>query len=148
MATQETIEMLKCHGIKPSAQRISIMEYLLNHRTHPTVDAIYGDLVETMPTLSKTTIYNTLKLLEAHDAVTELTIDKKTAHYDSVTTPHSHFLCKSCGRIFDVPFVYVCDHAMGDAYVVDEVEINYKGHCRECLAAAGSRRQTEKNINH
>ena len=34
MATQETIEMLKCHGIKPSAQRISIMEYLLNHRTH------------------------------------------------------------------------------------------------------------------
>ena len=28
------------NGIKPSVQRLAIMMYLLEHRTHPTVDEI------------------------------------------------------------------------------------------------------------
>ena len=48
--------------IKPSVQRLAVMTYLLEHRTHPTVDEIYSELQDKIPTLSKTTIYNTLKL--------------------------------------------------------------------------------------
>ena len=42
-------------------QRIAIMEYLMEHRTHPSADEIYTALSPSMPTLSKTTVYNTLK---------------------------------------------------------------------------------------
>ena len=35
------VERLQGHNIKPSVQRIAIMKYLMEHRTHPTVDEIY-----------------------------------------------------------------------------------------------------------
>ena len=53
---------LLSHKIKPSMQRIAIMDYLFEHKVHPTVDKIFNDLYPQIPTLSKTTVYNTLKL--------------------------------------------------------------------------------------
>ena len=50
------VERLQGHNIKPSVQRIAIMKYLMEHRTHPTVDEIYTALSPTIPTLSKTTV--------------------------------------------------------------------------------------------
>lgn len=128
----KAIDILTSHGIRPSAPRISIMEYLLSNRTHPTVDAIYSDLVVKMPTLSKTTIYSTLKLLEEHKTISELTIDKKTAHYDGIMDPHSHFLCKKCGRIIDVPLPAVKPDIFGDEFVVEEADVYYRGMCKQC----------------
>ena len=49
-------------GIKPSLQRLAVMKYLMQYHTHPTVDEIYAALHSSIPTLSKTTIYNTLSL--------------------------------------------------------------------------------------
>lgn len=129
----QAIERLKAHGIKPSAQRISIMEYLLIHRTHPTVETIYNALLPSMPTLSKTTVYNTLKLLEGNNVILELTIDKKTAHYDGDTMPHSHFLCKKCGKIADIPLTPMAAEQYAPDFFIDETEIYYKGYCNKCL---------------
>ena len=56
MDTNETFSRLTEHGIKPSMQRMAVMEYLMTHRTHPTVDEIYTALHPSMPTLSKTTV--------------------------------------------------------------------------------------------
>lgn len=53
----DVIERLQSHSIKPSVQRIAIMQYLMDHHTHPTVDEIYTALAPSMPTLSKTTVY-------------------------------------------------------------------------------------------
>ena len=96
----DVVERLQSHSIKPSVQRMSIMRYLMEHLTHPTVDEIYTSLSPEMPTLSKTTVYNTLKLLSDHGAIQTLTIDERNTCYDADTTPHAHFLCKRCGRIY------------------------------------------------
>ena len=53
---------LKEHNIKPSYQRMKIFQYLLDNHNHPTVDTIYKALCTEIPTLSKTTVYNTLNL--------------------------------------------------------------------------------------
>jgi len=49
--------------IKPSYQRIKIFEYLYHEMNHPTADVIFKNLVNDIPTLSKTTVYNTLKIV-------------------------------------------------------------------------------------
>lgn len=67
-------------------QRIAIMEYLMTHRTHPTVDEIYTALSPSMPTLSKTTVYNTLRLLAEHGAVLELDMDSRNTRFDGDVT--------------------------------------------------------------
>ena len=41
---ERAIERLKRHDIKPSEQRIVIMQYLLTHHNHPTADTIYSEL--------------------------------------------------------------------------------------------------------
>ena len=63
------------HNIKPSMQRIAIMEYLMDNPIHPSADDIYTALSPSMPTLSKTTVYNTLKLFSEQGAALMLTID-------------------------------------------------------------------------
>ena len=98
-------QYLSSFGVKPSMQRIAIMEYLMTHRTHPTVDEIYTALSPSMPTLSKTTVYNTLRLLAEHGAVLELDMDSRNTRFDGDVTPHAHFYCKSCGRIEDLPLI-------------------------------------------
>ena len=84
------VERLQGHNIKPSVQRIAIMKYLMEHRTHPTVDEIYTALSPTIPTLSKTTVYNTLKILSEQGAAQTLTI-----HAMMPTPLHIHISCAS-----------------------------------------------------
>ena len=98
----KTYEYLLNFGIKPSVQRIAIMDYLLTHRTHPAIDEIYLALCEDIPTLSKTTVYNTLKLFVEHGAAQMLTIDERNTCYDADIQLHAHFLCKKCGKILDL----------------------------------------------
>ena len=57
--TQEILDTLSEGGVKPSAQRIAILRYLMENRIHPTVDEIFKSLQPTTPTLSRTTDYNT-----------------------------------------------------------------------------------------
>lgn len=128
------VERLQKHNIKPSMQRISIMKYLMEHRTHPTVDEIYTALSPAIPTLSKTTVYNTLKILSEQGAAQTLTIDERNTCYDADTTPHAHFLCKRCGKIYDLPYdatKKVVEMNM-EGHEVQEIHYYYKGFCRHC----------------
>lgn len=134
---KKALECLQAHNIHPSVQRIAVMEYLLNHHTHPTVEDIYTELHPQIPTLSRTTVYNTLKLFASQGAATMLTIDEKRACYDSVLTPHAHFICRKCGHIYDVDLkdtgnqVHTSELPAGH---VEEEHVYYKGICKHCLA--------------
>ena len=128
-------EYLLSYDIKPSVQRIAIMDYLLKHHTHPCIDEIYMALHDYIPTLSKTTVYNTLKLFVEHGAAKMLTIDERNACFDGDTSAHAHFQCKCCGKIFDMP-MHINEKAMNDmadkGFSVEEVHNYYKGVCPDC----------------
>ena len=68
MVEQEAYERLMECGVRPSVQRLAIVEFLLTHATHPTVEDVYQGLCTKIPTLSRTTVYNTLRLLSEHHA--------------------------------------------------------------------------------
>lgn len=124
------------HGVKPSMQRIAVMDYLMKNRTHPTVDEIYSALSPKMPTLSKTTVYNTLKLLSEQGAAQMLTIDEKNVCFDADTTSHAHFLCKECGRIYDLSTQVTLRETYGteiEGHSITEIHYYYKGICSKCL---------------
>lgn len=135
----ETVtQHLKSHGIRPSVQRVAIMKYLMEHHTHPTAETIYVDLRETVPTLSRTTVYNTLQLLASCHAINILSIDKRNMNYDGRTEPHAHFLCQCCGKIVDVEVdAHLHEHLYSsEQFKVEQVELNYTGVCHECARKA------------
>ncbi|MDR0572566.1 MAG: transcriptional repressor [Tannerella sp.] len=124
--------LLSGYGIRPSVQRIAIMRYLLKNRTHPTADEVFEALREQIPTLSKTTVYNTLKLFVENGAAIYVGIDEKNARFDGYVEPHAHFRCKKCGTIIDLSMNgenYLPKEFNGD---VEETFFYLKGICGNC----------------
>jgi len=62
-------------GIRPSYPRIRVLDYLVTMKTHPTAEEVFSHLVKEMPTLSRTTVYNTLNLLVGAGLARTLTIE-------------------------------------------------------------------------
>ena len=138
MEATTPLRNLTDHGVKPSAQRLAVMEYLMEHLTHPSADEIYCALHPSMPTLSKTTVYNTLRLLTEKGAAIQLTIDERNVCFDADTTPHAHFLCTRCGKVFDVPLRET--DLERQAYIpqgfqTEQTAVYYRGCCARCAAA-------------
>lgn len=125
---------LKSFDIRPSVQRTAVMGYLIKHKTHPTIDDIYTSLSPDMPTLSRTTIYNTLNLFVEKGAVLQLTIDERNARYDADISNHAHFKCTSCFKVYDFhklePGLFVKPEMKG--FDIQLVEISYSGTCPNC----------------
>ena len=63
------------HNIKPSVIRIMIYDFLKGTKSHPTVDDIYQHILPEAPTLSRTTVYNSVKLFSEKGIVKILPID-------------------------------------------------------------------------
>ena len=128
--------LMRCR-IRPSAQRVAIMQYLLTHATHPTVDEIYTALCPLIPTLSRTTVYNTLRMYSERGAAQMITIDDHHVSYDGDIRPHAHFICRQCGKVLDfhdVPQV-PSQHPdrLQEGCYIDEVQVYFKGLCGSCL---------------
>jgi len=98
---EELRTVLETKKIHLSYQRLKVLEYLVQNRIHPTADKIFIDLQEAIPTLSKTTVYNTLKLLVEADMAKLIKTDESEARYDINVKTHGHFRCDVCGEIFD-----------------------------------------------
>jgi len=131
----EVKKRLEDCSIKPSLQRMAVMEYLMTHFTHPTADTIFNDLYPNIPTLSKTTVYNTVKLLAKHNAILTINIDEKNVRYDGNILKHAHFRCIHCGCICDLPIMNLqISHSEEDMkdFTVSETQIYYKGVCKNC----------------
>lgn len=116
-------------GLRPSPQRIAVASYVLANRTHPTVDEIYTDIKATCPSLSKTTVYNTLRALVESNCIIELTIEPGTSRFDGTTSPHAHFRCNSCKRIFDIDMPHIPKLSDFD---VSNVQVYLSGLCPCC----------------
>ena len=79
------LDQLREKDLRASPQRIKVLEYLFENKDHPTVDQIYKDIVCEMPSLSRTTIYNTLSVFVEAGLVRVITIEGNETRYDIIT---------------------------------------------------------------
>jgi Fe2+ or Zn2+ uptake regulation protein len=127
-------EYLKSHDIKPSYQRIKIFDYLIKKRNHPTVDMIYRTLVPQIPTLSKTTVYNTLNLFIEKKIAIVVIIEENETRYDADTSIHGHFKCEACKKVYDIDMdLSKIDIPELEKHQINEHHFDFKGICKECL---------------
>ena len=135
------VKLLKENTIKITPQRLIILKFLDENRTHPTVDEIYSELKEKNPSLSKTTVYNSLEILKKHGIIQALTISSSESRYDYKKEMHHHFLCEKCGNIIDIDIECpnikkIREHG----HQVDEIHGYFKGICKVCV-----KREENKN---
>lgn len=138
ITTQQLLDILSDGGVKPSAQRMLILRFLMENRIHPTVDEIFKALQPDNPTLSRTTVYNTLRLLAAAGIIRCIEIGGGDgARWDYQYYEHSHFICTDCGHVRDIDFsLSEADYPlMPEGYSLLSADVIFKGRCPECSSA-------------
>lgn len=122
------------NNIKPSYARIKVMEYLLQKKSHPTADEIFNALVEEIPTLSKTTVYNTLKAFAKANLVKLIITEENENRFDADISEHGHFKCDLCGRVYDFSIdLSPLEFTELEGFKINERNVDFRGICKVCL---------------
>ena len=103
MARKDIVHKLKQHGVLPTSQRIEVASILLARPQHLSADQIIDKLKGKRSSVSKATVYNTLKLFSEQGLVRELNVDPTRKFYDSTTHAHHHFFHVETGKLSDIP---------------------------------------------
>jgi Fur family iron response transcriptional regulator len=102
----DAAEILRKHGIQPSAQRVAVAQYVLFTEDHPSADQVLQKVKASFPMISRATVYNTLNLLVRKKVIRELVLAEGKIVFDPKLDAHHHFIDEATGLISDVPWEY------------------------------------------
>jgi len=125
--------------VKYSRQREAIKNQLCGRTDHPTAETLYAELKAEYPNLSVATVYRNLNQLESWGEINRITMDGAT-RFDPNTEPHSHFFCRKCGAVLDMP-----EDSAAKAFAqqgfggsIEHCTSNFYGVCPECCRKASN----------
>jgi Fe2+ or Zn2+ uptake regulation protein/O6-methylguanine-DNA--protein-cysteine methyltransferase len=126
-------ELLHARGLRSTPQRRAILAAFQGGRTeHLSADEVYARAAESLPDLSRGTVYATLAefselgLLSAFGA-------PEPVRYETNTTHHSHFRCRLCLRTFDLESGLQSPEEITDpGFSVERVDTRAEGVCADC----------------
>jgi Fur family transcriptional regulator, peroxide stress response regulator len=126
-------EQLEEKGIRASHQRLRIYQELMQSVSHPSAEQLYQMLSKEMPSLSRTTVYNTLSLFVQMQLVKGITIESNEMRYDALMSEHGHFKCVCCGSVSNFCIAIDVDGCQELAGCkVMEKDVYIKGICGAC----------------
>jgi methylated-DNA-[protein]-cysteine S-methyltransferase len=126
-------EQLRARGLRSTPQRRAILGAFAGGTTeHLSADEVYARAAESLPDLSRGTVYATLAefselgLLSAFGA-------PEPVRYETNTTHHSHFRCRLCLRVFDLASgLQSPDEITDPGFSVERVDTRAEGVCADC----------------
>jgi len=132
---------LSKNHLKRSGQREVILDTFLRSDRHLSVDDLLQMVQKRRPDIGRTTVYRTLKLLQSAGLAQELALDgQRKFEREYKREHHDHFICKSCGAIFEFSSPEI--ERLQDEIAAD-IEFTIEGHrhqiygsCRSCTARA------------
>src|SRR5512138_1205734 len=95
-------DLLKQHGIQPSAHRVAVGEYVLMTDEHPSADRVWAAVRERFPMISRATVYNTLNLFVEKKLLRELHLAPDSVVFDPNMDRHHHLIDDDTGKIHDI----------------------------------------------
>lgn len=102
MSRSDILARFESHAILPTPQRLEIAGILLEKPQHLSAEQIIAQLSLSGSSVSKATVYNTLKLFGERGLVKELAVDSERRFYDSSTHAHHHFYNIDTGELCDI----------------------------------------------
>lgn len=126
--------------VRTSKKRDAMLALLRSTHCHPCADWVYREMKAQYPDLSLGTVYRNLNHLCERGLIQRVGAVNGQERYDGVVAPHSHFVCKRCGTILDLP-----EHSPGEGWLenagvqygfrAESCEFTVRGLCRDCMNA-------------
>lgn len=118
-------------------KRDAILAFLKNTDVHPSAEAVYAGLKETMPDISLGTVYRNLALFKEQGLIQSLGSVNGVERFDANTEPHVHFVCTGCGQIRDLHEMQVprqlSDQAASLSHAtIRQCQLTFTGECEGC----------------
>ena len=116
-------------------QRAAILDVIRSDMCHHTAEEIFNLAKERLPGISRATVYNNLKALEADKLIRRITGDGLSDRYDNSYVPHGHLLCERCGVVKDFNIDNLhgqISDAIGADFDSYELKVRYL--CDDCKA--------------
>ena len=129
------VEKFKNKRLKITPQRLGIFRILEGNSTHPAAEDVFKEIRESYPTISFTTVYKTLEIMEKMGEILKVTIDEQRKHYDPDTNVHHHIICSKCNKISDIKKEYVkprLPREVLDEFTPSSYQISFYGTCKKC----------------
>ncbi|MFW6337460.1 MAG: Fur family transcriptional regulator [Alkalispirochaetaceae bacterium] len=129
--------------LRKSKQRDRILEVLRQTRAHPTANWVYDQLKGEFPSLSLGNVYRNLNILVEQGLVERLDFGSTFDRYEAKIKPHVHFVCESCGAIYDIEIPedleeHLLQHVREQTdFEVVRQRIEVFGYCPDCRAREG-----------
>lgn len=124
-------------GLKYSRQREAVLVYLRSTKSHPTAEQVYHEIRKDFPKISLGTVYRNLNLLTDQGEIVKLNCGDGIEHFDAMTEPHNHFICRNCSCVLDLEFAPdLSMDAEADRKFPGKIEgheIYFYGICENCL---------------
>lgn len=122
-------------GQNYSKKRQMILDTIRSTDSHPSAKWVYETLKEQIPDLSLGTVYRNINLFKEQGDVIAVANFGGEERIDGDTSPHAHFVCKTCGSVYDVPATHSmmknssCDM---DGFETHNTVLTYYGICGGC----------------
>ena len=118
-------------------QRNIILETLKEYPIHPNANQLVQLIVNKHKDFSVATVFRNLKQLAKEGIIKKIDGLDNTTHFDHNTHQHYHFLCKKCGKIYDVSdniapeLIKKAESETG--FIIEEHDIVLQGICKSCI---------------
>ena len=103
MLLANQLEKLRNDKYQLTPQRRAVLQALNDTVSeHPTAEEIHAQARKYYASIGLATVYRTLELLTELKMLSLILVPKGSTRYEAAHGQHGHFICLSCGRIFDV----------------------------------------------
>jgi len=129
----------KMHGLKNTEERTKILEAIRSFKGHFNADSLYEILKESGQTISRATVYRTLRLFTNSGLIKETVGAWGKANYELVDeqSHHDHLICLGCGRVvefFDEGMERLQDSVCQKLnFKPTEHFLSIRGYCSNCV---------------
>lgn len=116
-------------------QRQLIIDAVKELNCHATSEQVYDHVVKKYPSISKGTVYRNLNQMAESGELLRISNIDGSYRYDHNCHKHYHFICKNCGRVFDVEdyFDDICGRVNNDeGFEITSHNITFTGLCPDC----------------
>jgi Fur family peroxide stress response transcriptional regulator len=96
------VERLHQAGLKATGPRMLILAALEHDLNHPTAEQLFDRLRQDYPSLSLSTVYQTLDAFLRAGLCRRVTGAGERLRVDGTPQDHDHAVCRVCGVIFDI----------------------------------------------
>lgn len=120
--------------MRTSSQRNIILDVVNASCDHPNADMILSRAKKYMPSINLATVYRNLSQLVDCSMVLRIPLPDGD-RFDKTLSPHAHFHCVACGKVFDVDVMksdIISDIENASDIRIEKIDIILSGLCSDC----------------